>query len=197
VDVDTAAVEVGVVEERVPAYASVVAPWANHGFATARLPGRVVRVAVAPGQVVAAGDTLAEVESLELDALQAEALAAQNSVAVAEKLLAGLTASADVVPAQALTDARDAGGAGPQRARPARARWLGLGLPAARFDELTRRGSALPGLALPVDAPGVGHGRPRRPHHRQGGRAGRGARRGGRFLVRVGAAGGARKGPAA
>src|SRR5438067_301947 len=34
IDVETAAVEVRAVEERVPAYASLAAPWQNRGFAT-------------------------------------------------------------------------------------------------------------------------------------------------------------------
>src|SRR5688572_8974115 len=55
IDVETAPVEVRTVEERVAAYASVVAPWRNRAFATSRVSGRVVKVNVAPGQTVAAG----------------------------------------------------------------------------------------------------------------------------------------------
>src|SRR5690242_8450549 len=44
VDVRTAEVEARPVAERVPAYAALIAPWRNHGYAAARLPGRVVRL---------------------------------------------------------------------------------------------------------------------------------------------------------
>jgi cobalt-zinc-cadmium efflux system membrane fusion protein len=95
VDVDTAVVEPHLVEEKVLAYATVAAPWRNHGFVTAQLPGRVSRVAVTPGQVVKAGEILAEVESLDLDTLQLELLAAQNDIALSEKLVTELRKSAD------------------------------------------------------------------------------------------------------
>ncbi len=155
IDVETAAVELGSVEERVLAYASVVAPWRNHAFATAKVPGRIVRVSVTPGQVVKAGDTIAEVESMELDTLQLDVLAARNDIALSEKLVAALTKSADqgTVSGQAVIDAEGTLARHRNALDLARSKWLGLGLPAARLDELLRRGEPLPGLALPVTAP--------------------------------------------
>lgn len=155
IDVETAAVELGTVEERVLAYASVVAPWRNHAFATAKVPGRVVRVAVTPGQVVKAGDTIAEVESMEIDTLQLDVLAARNDIALSEKLVAELTKSADAgaVAGQLVLDAETRLARNRNALDLARSKWLGLGLPVARLDELLRRGEPLPGLALPVTAP--------------------------------------------
>jgi RND family efflux transporter MFP subunit len=155
VDVDTAPVESRVVEDRVLAYASVAAPWPNHAYATAQLPGRVARVAVAPGQVVRAGDVLAEVESLELDALQLDLLAARNDIALSEKLVDSLRKTADrgIVPGQAVIDAESTLAQNRNALAVARARWLALGLPTDRLDELLRTGKPLPGLALPVRAP--------------------------------------------
>ena len=155
VDVDTAVVELGSVEEKVPAYATVVAPWRNHAFATAKVPGRIVRVSVTPGQVVKAGDTIAEVESLEIDTLQLDVLAARNDIALSEKLVAELTRSADAgaVAGQLVLDAETRLARNRNALDLARSKWLGLGLPPARLDELIRRGEPLPGLALPVTAP--------------------------------------------
>ena len=62
-DVATSEVESRSVEGKLLAYAQVELPWKNHGFATSRLPGRVVRIHIAPGQVVHAGDVVAEVQS--------------------------------------------------------------------------------------------------------------------------------------
>lgn len=83
--VSTAEVEVTPVEGKLLAYATVELPWTYHGFATARLPGRIVKVNIAPGQTVRAGDVVAEVQSLDLDTLQLEVLTARTDVALGEK----------------------------------------------------------------------------------------------------------------
>ena len=155
VDVDTALVESLVVEDRILADATVASPWRSHAYATARLPGRVTRVAVAPGQVVKAGDVLAEVQSLELDALQLDLLSARNDIALSEKLVASLRKSADggAIPGQAVIDAESTLAQNRNALAVARARWLTLDLPADRLDELLRTGEPLAGLALPVRAP--------------------------------------------
>lgn len=155
IDVDTAAVESAAVEERVLAYAAVTAPWQNHGFVTAGLSGRVVRALVAPGQAVKAGDVLAEVESLDLNTLQLDLLTARNDIRLSEKLVAELTKSADagVTSGQATLDAESRLAQNRNALAVARSKWLGLGLPADRLDDLLRRGEPLPGLTLPVTAP--------------------------------------------
>lgn len=155
VDVDTAAVESLAVEDRILAHATVTAPWRNHAYATARLPGRVARVTVSPGQVVKAGDVLAEVETLDLDALQLDLLAAQNDITLSEKLVASLRKSADqgVVAGQAVIDAENTLAQNRNALAVARARWRALDLPADRLDELLRAGKPLAGLTLPVRAP--------------------------------------------
>jgi RND family efflux transporter MFP subunit len=155
VDVDTAAVESRVIENRVLAYASIVAPWRNHAFATARLPGRLTRVFVTPGQTVNAGDVLAEVESLELDTLQLELLAAQNDIALSEKLVASLKKSTDqgTVPGQAVIDAENTLAQNRNALALSRVRWSALELPAEQLETLLRTGKPLPKLTLPVRVP--------------------------------------------
>ena len=68
--VKTAAVELQQPNEKLLAYAMVVAPWQQHAFATSRAAGRIAKLNVNPGQRVTAGQVLAEVESLELETLQ-------------------------------------------------------------------------------------------------------------------------------
>ncbi|MBX9582979.1 MAG: efflux RND transporter periplasmic adaptor subunit [Gemmataceae bacterium] len=155
VDVRTVEVTVAPVEARVLAYATVVAPWRNHGFVTAGLPGRISKVLVAPGQAVRAGDPLAEVQSLDLDTLQLDLLAARNEIRLGEKTVAALkrVEAAGSVAGQAVIDAENKLQQDRNALDVARAKWLGLGLPAGRLDELLERGEPLPGLGLPVRSP--------------------------------------------
>ena len=153
--VTTAEVESRAVEARVLAYATVVVPWTGHGFATSRLAGRVAKVRVVPGQVVRAGDIVAEVRSLDLETLQLDVLTAGTEIALAEKLVGGLTATADAGAGsgQAVADAELALAQARNRLAVAESKWLALGLTQADFDALARRRTATPGLTLPVRVP--------------------------------------------
>ena len=153
--VATALVESRAVEERILAYATVVVPWTRHGFATARLPGRVAKVHVVPGQVVRAGDTVAEVQSLDLETLQLDAVTARAEIALGEKLVGELKATADAGAGsgQAVTDAESALAQARNRLAVAASKWLALGLTPADFDALPARGAATVGRTLPVRVP--------------------------------------------
>ena len=155
IDVETAAVEVRPIEERVLAYASIVAPWRSRAFAATRLPGRIVRVSVVPGQAVRAGDVIAEIQSGELDSLQLDLLSARNEIALSDKLVAELTRSAEAgaVPGQLVLDATARLAQNRNALELARSNWIGLGLPVEQLNELLAGGKPLPGLTLPVTAP--------------------------------------------
>jgi RND family efflux transporter MFP subunit len=155
IDVETAAVELRAMEERISAYASIVAPWSNHGFASSRLTGRIVRVSVGPGQTVKAGDVIAEIESIDLDTLQLDLLAAQNEIALSEKLVAELTrsAKAGAVAGQTVLDAEARLSQNRNAMELARSKWFGLGLVSRRLEEVLTHGTPLSGLTLPVTAP--------------------------------------------
>src|SRR5688500_16785657 len=73
-DVRTAEVARRPLEDTLLAYATLVAPWKKHAFVASRLAGRVVKLHARPGQVVEPGQLLAEVASLELEALRLELL---------------------------------------------------------------------------------------------------------------------------
>jgi RND family efflux transporter MFP subunit len=153
--VSTAEVEVRPVEGTLLAYATVELPWTHHGFATARLPGRIVKVHVAPGQTVRADEVVAEVRSLDLDTLQLDALTANTEASLGKKVVQELRASVEsgAVAGQALIDAEAKLAQAENALVVARSRWLALGLRADTFDALLKRGAADPGLTLPVRVP--------------------------------------------
>lgn len=153
--VTTADVEVRAVEGKFLAYAAVELPWTHHGFATARLAGRVEKVHVLPGQTVRAGDVVAEVRSLDLDTLQLDALSARTEVALGEKVVMELRARVEsgAVPGQALLDVESKLAQARNALVVARSKWLSLGLGADAFEALLKRGAATEGLTLPVRVP--------------------------------------------
>ena len=153
--VTTAEVESKAVEGKLLAYATVELPWTHHGFATARLAGRVVKVHVAPGQSVRAGDVVAEVRSLDLDTLQLDALTAQTEAALGEKVVKELRGSVEsgAVAGQSLLDAESKLAQARNAVVVARSRWLALGLTADSLDALLKRGVASSELTLPVRVP--------------------------------------------
>ncbi len=155
IDLHTEEVTSRPVQERVLAYASLVAPVGRHGFATARLPGRVVALHARPGQAVRAGQPLAEVEGLELEALQLELLNAHNDLRLSEKVVKELEESAarGAVAEQALLDARARRRKDENALDVARSKWLGVGLPADRLDRLPDEGKFALLRTLPVVSP--------------------------------------------
>ncbi|MBA4066942.1 MAG: hypothetical protein C0501_25190 [Isosphaera sp.] len=153
-DVQTAEVESRPVTESLLAYATLTAPWQNHAFASSRVAGRVVRLHAQPGQSVAAGDVLAEVESAELEALQLELLNAQNDTRLSEKIVADLerTVRVGAVRGQDLIDAETKLRQNRNALAVARAKWAGLGLPGPDLDALLRAGTPQP-RTFPVRTP--------------------------------------------
>ncbi|MEQ1904328.1 MAG: efflux RND transporter periplasmic adaptor subunit [Pirellulaceae bacterium] len=83
----TAVVQKRPQEERLLAYASIVAPWAQRAFVSSQVTGKVTKLLVQPGQLVAEGETLAELESSELENLQHELLQAKIAFELSQKLL--------------------------------------------------------------------------------------------------------------
>ena len=153
--VTTAEVEMTAVEGRLLAYATVELPWTHHGFATSRLPGRIVKAYVAPGQTVRAGEVVAEVQSLDLDTLQLDALTAQTEVILGEKVVKELRKSVDsgAVAGQSLVDAESKLAQSRNALVVARSKWLAFGLDAGSLDAILQSGVANPGLTLPVRVP--------------------------------------------
>ena len=87
IDLKTEAARIAPVSASTLGYASLIAPWTKHAMASSQLGGRIVKLHVEPGQTVAAGEILAEVDSLELQTLRLELLNAQNDLQLSEKLV--------------------------------------------------------------------------------------------------------------
>lgn len=154
-DVQTAEVELRPMEEKVLAYATLVAPWQRHAFVTTRLPGRIEKLFVKPGDTVKAGKPLAEVQSLELENLQLELVNAQNDVVLSEKLLdsyedglrKGTVAEQKVVEARAKHKENE------NALVIAKSKWLSLGLPQDKLDKLLQERNPQLIRSLPILSP--------------------------------------------
>jgi cobalt-zinc-cadmium efflux system membrane fusion protein len=142
-----------VAEEKLLAYATLVAPWQRHAFASTRLPGRLAKLLVRPGQSVVAGQVLAQVQSLELEDLQLEILNAQSGVQLADKLLQQAQTLAKIGAASDMEfrEARNKQLQSVNALDIARAKWRSLGMPS---DPLANDGGDL--SSLPIKAPIAG-----------------------------------------
>ena len=93
-DVKSVEVQTRDVAGAVRAYATVVAPWTRRAYATSRLPGRIVKLYVRPGDTVEAGQVLAEIDSLDLHTLRLDYQKTQNEFELSGKLLEALIPAA-------------------------------------------------------------------------------------------------------
>jgi RND family efflux transporter MFP subunit len=157
-DVQTAEVASRSVEEKVLAYATLVAPWQRHAFATTRLAGRIIKLPVRPGQQVTSRQVLAEVQSVELETLQLDLVNAQNEIALSAKILEELEAGSrrGTVPEQRLLEARTKHQQNLNTREVARGKWRSLGLSEEDLDALLRGGDSRPVGALPILSPIAG-----------------------------------------
>lgn len=154
-DLETALVQVRPVEEAVTAYATLVAPWQGHAFASSRLGGRIAKLHAKPGQSVKVGEVLAEVKSLELETLQLDLLSSRNESRLSARLVAVLEKSGGSVPEQEVRDAKGKHQQNLDALEVAKARWASLGLDAGDLEQLLSEGK--PSLAtLPVRSPIAG-----------------------------------------
>ncbi len=140
------------VKDEILAYATLVAPWRQHAFVSTRLPGRIVKINVKPGEVVKAGKVLAEVQSLELEDLQLEILNNQAAILLSRKMLEQIKPLVDqgAIPEK---DQREALAKHQQNLNAqeiARAKWLSLGLRADNLAQLLAEKNPRVLTALPI-----------------------------------------------
>ncbi|MBI3467212.1 MAG: efflux RND transporter periplasmic adaptor subunit [Planctomycetes bacterium] len=83
----TAELDIKDLEQAVTATASVVAPWKQHAFVTTKVGGRLERILCRPGDLVEAGQVLAEIESLELENEQLELIQFKLELQLARQTL--------------------------------------------------------------------------------------------------------------
>ena len=158
--VQTGEVELRPAEDRVLAYVSLVAPWQNHAYVTARLPGRISHIPsnIKPGQVVAKGQVLAELQSLELENFRLAFRNAQNEVQLATKVVAQLEGAGQegAVPMKSVLEARTKLRENQNAVTLARAKWRSLGLGDDIPAEPPADTSADPLPSLPIVSPIAG-----------------------------------------
>jgi RND family efflux transporter MFP subunit len=152
--VQTAPVQRLRLEERIPAPATVVAPWQQHAYAASRVSGRIAALHVQPGQPVPKGHVLAEVESLELENLQLEWLTARNDLKLAADNLKQLEAAhaKGTIPEQTLYEAQARRREADNVLAIARLKLLALGVSDAQLARLERP-SPEPLRTLPITSP--------------------------------------------
>jgi len=156
-DVQTTEATPQAVSESVMAYGTLVSPWNRHAMVSSPLSGRIVELLVTPGESVKAGQTLAELDSPELELLQLELRAAKTTIDLSLKLVestekAGINGA---IPEIRFVEARNKLEQDRVRLEIASAKWLGLQLSQESLDELLQRSDndRIPRLTLssPID----------------------------------------------
>ncbi len=87
IDLQTEKVVMADMPRVVPCNARVELPWQQQAMVTTQVPGRIGRVLVRPGDLVKAGQELANIESLELESLQLAMLQADAELLLAQEQL--------------------------------------------------------------------------------------------------------------
>jgi cobalt-zinc-cadmium efflux system membrane fusion protein len=151
--VQTAEIGLRAFEENIFAYATLTTPWHQHAYVTARLPGRIDKLHVQPGQTVAAGQILAELQSLQLKNLQLEAVNAYNDLRLSEKIVEQMEAAGLSVSRRQVEEARSKYQQERETHRIARLKWLSLGLSSEEFDKLARESDLKRVPLLPIRSP--------------------------------------------
>ncbi len=130
-DVQSVEVQTRDVAGVVRAYATVVAPWTRRAYVTSRMPGRIGKLHVRPGDTVEAGQVLAELDSLDLHTLRLNYQKTQNEFELSGKILESLTvaAKAGSIPAQRLVEAENAHQQNQNELDVLRAKAVGLNVP--------------------------------------------------------------------
>ncbi len=136
IGIEATEVATGQVASRVRAYATVVTPWGRRANVSSRLAGRILQLGVVPGAEVQRLQPLAEIDSVELQSLRADALRAVSDRNLAQTLFEALSAAAKggSIPGQRLVDAETSLRQSEIAVEVARAKALGLKLGEDAFD---------------------------------------------------------------
>jgi cobalt-zinc-cadmium efflux system membrane fusion protein len=137
-DVRSAEISTTPLPDMVLAYVETTAPWGKHVYVSARVPGRIQRVFVQAGDLVSEGQAIAEIQSAELENLQADILRTETELTLASKVLEGLKKSGGGIPVRSVLDAENQVQQLEVGVVVNRAKWQGLGLEVERYENLRR-----------------------------------------------------------
>ncbi len=106
----TEEIRVGEVETTIALYAETVAPWQSKAFGSAQVSGRITKLLVRPGAIVAKDQIVAELTSRELELLRLEYMQAKKEFELNQRLLELSRPSADsgAVPRQRILELENA-----------------------------------------------------------------------------------------
>ncbi|MBX9680759.1 MAG: efflux RND transporter periplasmic adaptor subunit [Gemmataceae bacterium] len=154
-DVRTEEVSPRVAEDKVLAYATLVAPWQQHAFLSTRLPGRIVNLFVKPGHSVKAGQVLAEVQSLEMEDLQLEILNLETALQLAFKVMEQTKAlsAGGALPVKDHLEAVNKHQQTANGLEVAKAKWFSLGLGTEKLEQLMKEKNPRLFASLPIVSP--------------------------------------------
>lgn len=147
---------VAVVDEVLEFDAAVDVPPGSRSVAAAQVAGRIARLRCRPGQVVAAGEVLAEVTSLDALDLQLQLIQAASQRRLADENLERLRTLADTqsVPGRRVWEQQTAALALAERVETLGRQLRGIGFAAAEIERVAGSGAVLPALA--IRSPGNG-----------------------------------------
>lgn len=124
-------VVVGPVASTLNVYAEALAPWQAKAFGSAQIPGRITKLLVRSGDVVAKDQVVAELSSRDLETIKLDYLTAMSDLAINQRMLTMTqpSAQAGAIPMQRLLDIENAVEQSQNRLEVARIRASTLGIP--------------------------------------------------------------------
>lgn len=155
-DVQSVEVQSGEVTGTVRTYVTTIAPWNDRAFVTSRFAGRIAALNVRPGDFVAEGQVVAELDSLELQTLRFDYQKTRNDIELSGKLLASLKPASvsGAVPGQRVLEAANTHQQNQNALDVLRAKAGGLGVTESDLEAPSSK--EVPPLRLPLRAPIAG-----------------------------------------
>jgi RND family efflux transporter MFP subunit len=153
--VRTSAVEERAMDDTVLAYAKLVTPWQRQFYVSSPVSGRIAVLHAMAGQIVKAGQLLAEIHSPELETLRRELLDATNDLDLASRQVERLRGLVEgqAVRERDLIEATTRRDQSQSSVRIARAKLRALGISDETLDELIRQRHATQPLLMPLSSP--------------------------------------------
>jgi RND family efflux transporter MFP subunit len=143
-----------VVEEVVQVDGAIELPPGRRALVSSRLPGTLWAICVDPGQIVSAGQVVAEVASLELQSVQLDYLRAHLEAGLSEEILTRLRSVSDRVVGRQLWEAESTSRSAQNRRQTFQEKLLALGLSSEQVSGILRDRKLVE--TLPLRAPIAG-----------------------------------------
>ncbi len=139
-DVQTSELSLQPITHSLAAYGSLVAPWNQHALVSAPLAGRIVSLKVVAGEMVRAGQLLAELECPALEQLQLDLRSAKIELELSERLVEAIDAASrsGAIPGMRFIEAESKRQQARAALEIAKAKWQSLRLPQDQLEGILR-----------------------------------------------------------